>query len=289
MQIPTRLKGKLSKKRIFWVLLFLIIVLLISIFVIPRPSNNRNWEFGFGTLPEFTFQDNLITIKNMRDYKYDFGKTLGANYITRTIDPNTLEKVWFVMEPFDIKALPGFKGGGHTYLVFDFQNQEPVVLSVEARREKGEEYNAISGIFNKYELMYVWASERDVTGRRVVVENNKLFMYPLTMSKETAQKLFKQLAATSHKLETQPRFYNSIFSNCTNELAKNMNKVKVGSVPFTFAFFAPAYSVNRLYQLGYIPNNMPLADENKKYFISDYVRQYFNDPNFSQLLRQKLI
>lgn len=80
-----------------------------------------------------------------------------------------LERVWFVEEPFTIAPFYSFEGVAHTYFVFDFQDQQPVAVSVESRRERGEGYDSIHGLFNEYELMYIWGTERDFTGRRAEV------------------------------------------------------------------------------------------------------------------------
>ena len=44
----------------------------------------------------------------------------------------------------------------HTYFVFDFEDQPPVAISVEARRERGESYDVVRGMFNEFELIYIW-------------------------------------------------------------------------------------------------------------------------------------
>src|SRR6185312_13430070 len=94
----------------------------------------------------------------------------------------------------------------HTYFVFDFTDQPPLVLSVEARRERGEVFDLVRGLLNEFELMYIWGTEPDLTGRRAIVEHNRLYMYPLTIPRESAQALLLELARTSQALETQPRF-----------------------------------------------------------------------------------
>lgn len=273
---------------IFGFALLSLITAAIYFYFVLKPSNSRNWEAGMETLPAVAINGNQVNVKNIRDYHYQGNQTVSTGYIEKTFDVSKLAKVWFVVEPFTIKPFTGFKGVAHTYFVFDFTDQDPVVVSVEARREKGEKYDAWIGLLNQYELIYIWGTEQDETVSRVTVENNRLYMYPLQISPEAGQKLFLQIAQATHNLEATPRFYNTFLSNCTNELAKAANQVKPNSVPLNIALFLPGYSDEQLYKLGYIPHDKPLEEIQRKYYISDFVSKFYSDSNFSQELRQNL-
>lgn len=151
--------------------------------------NDRNWEFGFDVLPKITIDQNLVTIKDLRDFAFE-NNQITPHYKEQTVNLNQLERAWFVFEPFKIKPFTSFNGVAHTYFVFDFVDSDPIAVSVEARREKGEKYNAWTGALNQYELIYVWGTERDETIRRVTAENNLLYMYPSTITPEATKQLF---------------------------------------------------------------------------------------------------
>ncbi len=283
-------KNYILKWLIYLLIVFgvLILLLLFYFFLVLKPSNNRNWEFGFEILPKITIQNDSVTIKNLRNFSFKSNNII-TNYKDQTENLNTLQRVWFVFEPFKIRPFTSFNGVAHTYFVFDFQDSDPIVVSVEARREKNEKYDAWVGAFNQFELIYLWGTEQDETVRRVIVEDNPLYMYPLTISSESSKKLFLELAKTTHELETQPRFYNTFFSNCTNELAKVANRVKPNSVPFNLALFLPGYSVEELYQLGFIPNDQPIEKIKQRYYVSDLIKETYREASFSALLRNKLL
>jgi len=253
-----------------------------------QPSNQRDWEFGVETLPQITIDAGSVLVRNVRDFRYTAQGTRSSNYVDRAFEVGRIERVWFVEEPFTIAPFTGFKGTAHTYFVFDFQGQSPLAISVEARREKGETYDSVRGLFNQYELIYIWGTEEDLTVRRAVLEKNRLYMYPLTISIESARELFLQLAQSSQQLEAHPRFYNSLTSNCTNELAKAANKVKPGAIPPNRALVFPGYSNEVLYQLGFLPNDVTLEQLNQRYYISDIVVAEHEKEDFSTLLRSEL-
>lgn len=263
--------------------IILIFLLLLSLWLLlNKPSNNRNFEFGMENPPHLTIQNNLITISNLRDFEYTTSNVT-PHFINRTFDATKITRVWFVVEPFT-----KFKQIAHTYFIFDFSDQPPLSISVEARREKNENFNIFLGSLNQYELIYIWGTETDQTIRRVVVENNQLFMYPLNITPNDAKSLLLQLAETTQSLETNPRFYNTFTSNCTNELAKAANTIRPNAIPFNPAFIFPGYSADELYKLGLIPSNKPLSEITNDYHISNIVRENFTNPNFSTILRQQL-
>jgi uncharacterized protein DUF4105 len=257
--------------------------------VLVRPSNDRDWEFGVDRLPLISVQDGRLEVRNLRDFRYTAdGGTPSAEFVDRSFDLDGIQQAWFVQEPFTIAPLTAFEGVAHTYFVFDFQDQPPLAVSVESRRERAERYDAILGLFNEYELIYLWGTEPDLTGRRAVLEKHAVFMYPLTIPTEGARALLLQLADSSQQLVTTPRFYNTLTSNCTNELAKAANKVKPDAIPPNIALVLPGYSDKLLYDLGYIPNDAPLPDVRKRYSISDLVVATYGDPEAWKLVRAAL-
>jgi hypothetical protein len=282
-QITFNYQFKAGRGLISSSVIILAVFFLISTIVLKKPSNDRNWEVGFEKLPIITITDSHVTIHNVRDYRHEAGKTISSGYTDRVVDAEEIERAWFIVEPFS-----KWDGVAHTYFVFDIKDQDPLAVSVEARREKGEDYSAVKGAFNSYELIYIWGTEKDLTIRRVTVDNNKLYMYPLRISKVGIQKLFLQLAEQSHALEQTSRFYNTLTSNCTNELAKNANQVKPHSIPFDKALFLPGYSDELLYKLGFIPNNAPINEVQGRYYISDIVQEISQEASFSAVLRNRL-
>jgi hypothetical protein len=104
--------------------------------------------------------------------------------------------------------------------MFEFGEGDLVGLTIEARKESRETYSALGGAFNKFELMYYWASPRDLMTRRAVMMDRELYMYPLQLSQAEAEAYLTSLLEKTISIEERPRFYNTLTSNCTNELAK---------------------------------------------------------------------
>jgi hypothetical protein len=274
---------QLWQKLIPFVLIDLIIVGLV-IFLLKTPSNDRDWAEEFAVLPEPTIQGDVVKIKNIRDWRYTSQGPISKNYITREFKVSELERVWFMVEPFS-----GWDGVAHTYFVFDFKNQEPVALSIEARREKTESFNFITGLMRQFDLIYIWGTEQDLTASRVITYRNQVYMYPLMINQESGQKLFLSVVNETAQLVHQPRFYNTITSNCTSNLADHANRVQSGAVPYHYARFLPGYSAQLLYDLKLLDTAQSLDQLKSKYHINQVVEQSYQDASFSRILRQNLI
>jgi len=261
----------------------LYLFLLFYTFVLKDPQNNRNWESGYGTLAGVSVKRDEVKISNIRDWKYLADGSVDAKYYGDEFNARDISAVWFVVEPFS-----NWDGIAHTYFIFDFTDGRNIAVSVEARREVGEDFNAFKGLFNNFELMYIWGSERDITGRRVVVEKSKLFMYPLSLSQNASQKLFLKMASETAKMESRPRFYNTLTDNCTSILAKNANEINPGSVPFNISWFLPGYSDEYLYSLGYLDNIDDLETLRIRSNITDLVVQFYESEDFGLNIRRRL-
>jgi hypothetical protein len=276
------------RRRIAAAVVLLLGLSLAYVYVVKQPSNTRDWEYGMDTLAGITIDASSVRVQHVRDFEWSADGPRSSNFVDRRYDVDRLTQVWFVEEPFTLGPLGGFEGVAHTYFVFDFSDQPPVAVSVEARRERGESFDALQGLLNEFELIYIWGTERDLTGSRAVREGNQLFMYPLVGSMTSARTLFLHLAEATRQLETGPRFYNTLTSNCTNELAKVANTVKPGTVPPNVALVFPGFSDEVLYDLGFFPHDLPLATLRARSYISELVKANVTRDDFSSVLRTAL-
>jgi hypothetical protein len=134
----------------------------------------------------------------------------------------------------------------------------------------------------------MWGTERDFTGRRIYKDNADVYMYPLNIEKESGRKLFLELAKSTEELRNNPQFYNTLTSNCTNNLANHANSVKAGSIPLHYAQYFPGYSDSLLYDLEYIPTDQSLRDIRSKYYITEIVKEIYTNDKFSEMLRSAI-
>ena len=103
------------------------------------------WDIGMERIPLVTFDGDLVTVENFRNFRYECDGTHEENYETRTIDTSALVRADFIVVPFATQ--PDL---AHTMMSFGLDDGQHVVVSVEARRRLNQKYGIIKGIFGAF-------------------------------------------------------------------------------------------------------------------------------------------
>ncbi len=248
----------------FIALAILCVVLIVWYFTIGirQPRADRVWADDVAVFPHVTINADEVTIEGVRDWHYELERVLSVDYIDQTFIPSQISQVWLVQEPF-----ANWKAIAHTLFVFDFLDGESVAFSIEARKEAGEKFAAWAGLWRNFELIYLWGTEQDFINRRFVYFDREVYKYPLATTPEFNAQLFLELAKETIRLEQNPRFYHSLASNCTNNLADITNKVNPGTIPlFTRARVLPGYTDKFLFEQGLIDTKAKTLEEMREQF-----------------------
>jgi hypothetical protein len=258
-------------------------------YLLKRPRNGRDWEDGFDLPAIPTVVGESLEIRRLRDFQTNGKGGLTRRYTTLTVDLDSIERVWFVMQPFPVMPFTDAGGAAHTYLVFDFADAPPIAVSIEARRQREDRYGMFGAVTNRYELAYVWSTEEDQTVRRVIDQGREVYMVPLSLPREWARQLLLGLARSTVELARQPRFYNAFVHNCTNELAQLSNQIRPHTIPLDPAWVMPSRSLQLLHRLGLIPTETTVDAVQARYRVTGHVRELWTVPNFSRRLRDPLL
>ena len=255
-----------------------ILPLLLIGFVIyvlmQKPRTDRNWRFNLTEVARIheTALDQY-QFNNVRAFEYNLSDDFTRQeWIDQSVDASTLKEIWFFLEPF-----PGSDKVGHTFLSFVFEDEagetEALSISVEARKEDGEEYTAINALFRRFELLYVWSTEKDILTRIGIHRNHELFAYKLNLTHEQARVIFEHFVKRTNELADKPRFYNTIHSNCTNELAKAVNTAFPGALKVRSPWIMTGHAPRWLHELGYVtPKELPFETINQTANINRAVK-----------------
>ena len=264
-------------KRIF----ILLIVIFIGFKLLMVPSNDRDWNTDQSVLPYATIKENLVSIYNIRDFKYTSTTSYTAHYYDKTYDVNKLVRAWYMVEPFS-----GIPGSAHTLLSFEFENDIFVAISVEIRKEKGESYHPAKGLFDQYELMYVIGDEKDLIKLRANYRKDTVFLYPIKAEVEDIRSLFLDMIARTNKLKEKPEFYNTLTNTCTTNIVAHINKLRNDSIfLFNPKILLPKYSDSLAHKLGLFDTELTLDQAREKYRINEKALKYADAPDFSRKIR----
>jgi Domain of unknown function (DUF4105) len=246
------------------------------------PSNDRVWASDLAQLATAEFEDDQkVTIRNVRNAEWLTDTDCLVDYYDKTYDLRDLQTVDFIMVPFNNN-----RSIAHTMLSFGFGKGDYVGISVEVRKELGEQYNAGLGLARQFELIYVVADERDLLPVRVKQRASDVFIYRATTSPEKVRAMFVDMLSRANQLAAYPEFYDTVTNNCTTNIVRHVNHLTPGRVPYDYRVLLPGYSDQLAYELGLIDNRLPFTELRRRARANERIVKYEHDPDFSAKIRQ---
>jgi len=254
------------------------------IFAMPqRPSVAREWDGDQKRLARAEFGgDDTVTIRDMRDFTYTSASTYIPAYRDFRVALGDLESVWFVLTPFSTV----WRGPAHALVSFGFKGGEHIAISVEARREVGESYSVVAGVFRRFEVVYIVGTERDLVGRRALYDGGDVYLYPVATPLTRARQMFVEMLQRANALQDHPEFYNTVTNNCTSNLVDHVNRMIPGRIPPTWRTVLPGYADALALSLGLIDAAGSLDEVRTQFRINDRAKQVKPNEDFSAAIRE---
>jgi hypothetical protein len=157
-----------------WVGFLVLFVVVQAWWLGIEPSNDREWLVDVARPPSATFDGDLVTISNVRNFHYRSETDFDENWETRTYDLSQIRGLDIYLSYWGSPMI------AHTIMSWDFADGQHLAVSIETRKEVGEEYSAILGFFRQFELYYVAADERDLIGLRTNHRGEDVYLYRMT-------------------------------------------------------------------------------------------------------------
>jgi hypothetical protein len=242
------------------------------------PRADRDWVEHLALTPAVALRPDGFTVGPATDWTYDATGPTRKDTVSFSARYADLRNVWFVLEP-----QPGGDYAAHTLVLFEFAGDRIIGLTVEARREADEGYDPVLSLFNNYELAYVWSTAKELLNRRAVFLKKDVYVYPLQLSADQERRFLKAVLAKTRAVAERPRFYNTLTSNCTNELAK------AAGLDWHPSWVLTGHSAERLFELGLIPGD-DLGPVTANAHLSHVLRSWngASSDNFDRLLLAEL-
>jgi hypothetical protein len=257
------------------------IALLVGAMAMIKPSNQRDWLVEQAVLPTAEFNGSLVTIHNVRNFRYDSLVQPIPDYDDRTYDLDRIESVWFVLAPFE----PDRRGPAHSFLSFGFSDSQYVAVSVEARRERNEDYSLLKGMLRNFELIYVIGDERDLIQLRTNHRGDEVYVYPIRTSPAKVRQLFVEMMQRANALQKNPEFYNTITNNCTTNILDHANRVADNKISWGREVLLPGYADELALRLGLIDASGSVEQVRARYLVNQRAKQFADAPDFSVRIR----
>ena len=275
----------MTLRRILRVILALLLVAALGAagaVLVRRPLNHRRWVPEQAVLPTARFEGNLVHVDGVRDFEYTARDRYTARYASRTYDLDQLEAVWFVLTPFS----RSWRGPAHSFVTFGFADSQYVSISVEARKEPGEQYGLVTGLTRRFELIYVVGEERDLIGQRAVYGDYPVYLYPIRAPREKTRAMFVAMLERANALRERPEFYNTVTNNCTSNVVRHVNAIAPDRVPTGIKTILPGYTDEVAHRLGLIDTSLDIEEARARFRINERAKRWLGDPAFSQRIRE---
>jgi len=216
-----------------------------------RPSHDRDWTEDQSRMPQVTVEGSLVTVSDVRDFRYDSESEWEARWYDATYDLGQLQEAWFVVEYFSES-----RAVAHTFVTFRFADDRFVSVSVEIRKEAGESFSPLKGMLRRYELMYVFADERDVLALRTHQRGSEVYLHPIAAGPEALATYFTDIAQRAAELYERPAFYNTLTSSCTSNLASHLDRVTEHRTRWDWRVYLPGYSGELAWEIGLLDGDL---------------------------------
>jgi len=249
-------------------------------YAVRSPSNNREWWPELSVLPETNRSGKHLTITGFREFDWHPDGGFDARWTRRTFDLEKLDRLEFVVVPFgDSERM------AHTMMIFGFSDGNRVVVSVEVRKEIGEEYGILPGMLKQFELIYLFGSEHDVLGVRAVARGERIYAYPVRAEPDFIRALFTDLTESANSLHLRPRFYRSIRDNCTTTLVREIERVTGGKIGLQPEILFNARAGELLHRRGNMDTRLNYRQAREHFRIDHLIRDHIDDPDFPAKIR----
>ncbi len=245
------------------------------------PSNDREWQADTAVLPYATIEGNRVTIHNVRNCDYRSETDFDVHHDDRTYDLDKLRTMDLFLVYWGSPMI------AHTMVSFGFDGDDYLCISVETRKERGEDYSTVKGFFKQYELAYVVADERDLVRLRTNYRGEDVYLYRLRPSSETLHNVFLDYLKHINRLKQQAEWYNALTDNCTSNIRGHTRPYAPESV-WSWKLILNGYVDELAYANGTLDQSLPFAELKARSHINARGQAADQDPEFSKRIREGL-
>ena len=188
-------------------------VVVLAWWLTLKPSNEGKWQPDVAQLAWAESNGDEVTLHNVRNCDYRTETDYDARWETRTVRISQITGADIAINFW------GSPWIAHPIVSFQFAGLPPLCFSIETRKQAGQSYSAIRGLYRQFALIYVVADERDVIRLRTNYRHGEdIYLYRTTMTPAQARERFHEYLRSLNEIRDHPRWYNAITTNCTTSI-----------------------------------------------------------------------
>jgi uncharacterized protein DUF4105 len=240
-------------------------------------SNDKNWAADVVHGITGIVDGDRLSVSNVRNFSWRTETEYIAAWEERTYDLSKLRSLDLFLVYWMGPSI------AHTIMSFGFDDGRYFDFSIELRRTQNDQYSAVAGFFKTHELVFIGADERDLMTLRKV-RNEQIRLYRLRTPPERARALLVEYIEQANDLAVNPRFYNTLTTNCTTAIFDMMRAV-TSSIPFDWRIILTGYLPGYLYEHGAVDTRIPLEELSERADVTSRVHGSLSEVEFSSQIR----
>ncbi len=242
-----------------------------------QPRQYRDWVPELALLPYATQVGEEVTLHNVRHLDYRTEEDFTPHYERRLLDLRNLRGMDLFI------CYWGSRYMAHPILSFDFGCDGRICFSIETRRERGESYSALGGLFRQFELTCIVADERDVIRVRTNYrKGEEVYLYPLKAP--FMRESFLEYLQTVNELHESPRWYHAITDNCTSAIRHQ--RAASARTPWDWRLLVNGFVDELLYERGSIDRSVQFEELKRRSLINARAMEANGASDFSERIRE---
>jgi hypothetical protein len=245
------------------------------------PSNTRDWQPDVAMLPYAEVRGDRVTVHNVRNADYRSETDYTVRLEDRNLDLSRLRSLDVFLVYWGSPLI------AHTIMSWGFEGDQYLAISIETRKEKGEQYSALRGFFRQYELFFVVADERDVVRLRTNYRGEDVYVYRLDVPPADARLLLVKYLRAVNGLRARPQWYNALTENCTTAIRRIAGSDTRRSW-WSWKLFLNGHLDELAYDIGAFDRSLPFSELKAKSRVNDRAKAADADPRFSVRIREGL-
>lgn len=245
-----------------------------------RALPRRQWVEENARQATGEIEENLVTIRNLRAFEWRGRRDYEPRWEDAVFDLDALEAVDLFTSTWGDPRI------AHLIVSFVFRDAEPLAFSIEVRRETDEAWSSLAGFMKSFELIVIAARETDVIRVRTSIRRETVRRYRLVTTSAMRRRLLTQYVDEMNAVAKRPRFYNTVFANCTTEVARIL-RAAGRPLPWSGSLLLSGFVPRYFHRLGLIDDARPFAEVERDADVGERARDESGDPDFSRRIRSQ--
>ncbi|WP_245749336.1 DUF4105 domain-containing protein [Gemmobacter aquatilis] len=261
-----------------WAALLTLSVVVGGWYLSLQPRLDRDWAPDVARIVTADVGGDTVTLHNIRAFRWTDPDHAAEHWVERQVDLHKLASADMITSVWDNPEI------AHLLVSFGFDDGQRIVFSVEIRKERGEKFSSVGGFFRQFELALIAADEEDIVKLRTHYRGEDVRLYHLRLTPEQLRVMFLQYLELGNEIAENPRFYNTVTTNCTT-VVWQLSKALKPDLGLDMSLLLSGRLPEYLHRLGVLEGAGTLDEIRAAARISERARAAPEGADFSAVIR----